>query len=437
MLLSENDMGIGYKISMVFVYAFEFFVLMDYCERLFERKITKGKIYAIAIPLYIVLYAIFFLFNVNEIINTLAFSVINLLIIYLCFNVKIYTAIFHTVMLVVFMGISENVVIYAESAVFNDSTYYHLESFWYFFCLATISKFLYFVCARIMSSIIKEDESVKGSHWILFMMPLSSVFCAILIHYLSGYVIDNKTIIILCFVSVLLLFAANIIIFRIYSKSSKTAAELYELKAIEQKQEIDNTYMSIIEANNNDLKVFCHDIKNHLEQISNLSDDPKIKEYVNNLYGTVNEYSYTGMSDNKVLDIIISKYNSLCQSKRMKISFDTKTANLDFMEDVDLANVMNNLLDNAVEAAEKSSEKRISVSVYSKNNTMQIIKIINSCDTAPKVSNHKLLTSKKNKSLHGLGLTSVKNTLKKYDAILDWNYDEVNKSFETTIVFSI
>lgn len=430
-------MGIEFKIFMVFVYAFELFILIDYCERLFERKIAKRKIFAVSIPLYALLYAIFFIFDVNEIINCTIFSLVNLVVIFFCYNTKFYTAFFHTVMLSVFMGVSENVVIYAESAVFNDSTYYHLESFWYFFCLAIISKFLYYVCIRIMSSIIKKDKSPKGSHWLLFVMPLSSVFCAILMHYLSGYVIDNKILIILCFVSVLLLFAANIIILKVYSKSSKTAAELYELKAIEQKQEIDNTYMQIIEENNNDLKIFCHDIKNHLEQISKLSDNPKIKEYVNSLYGTVNEYSYTGMSDNKVLDIIISKYKSLCQNKSINISFDTKTANLDFMEDIDLANVMNNLLDNAVEAAEKSSEKRISVSVYSKNNTMQIIKITNSSDTAPKVSEQRLLTSKKNKTLHGLGLTSVKNTLKKYDAILDWNYDEENKSFETTIVFSI
>lgn len=430
-------MGIEYKIFMVFVYAFELFILIDYCERLFERKISKAKNFAIAIPLYVLLYAIYFVFDVNELINNLAFSVINLLIIFLCFSTKIYTAIFHCIILTMFMGISENLITYVVSSIFNNSTYYHLENFWSFLCLSIISKFLYYVCSRMLSSIIKKDESVKGNHWLLFIMPLSSIFCALLIHYLSGYVKNNQILFILCFVSVLLLFAANIVIFQVYSKSSKTAAELYELKAIEQKQEIDNTYMNIIEENNNELKIFCHDIKNHLQQISNLSDEPKIKKYVNNLYGTVNEYSYTGMSDNKVLDIIISKYNSLCQSKRINISFDTKTANLDFMEDVDLANVMNNLLDNAVEAAEKSSNKRIVVSVYSKNNTMQIIKITNSSDTAPKVSDHRLLTSKKNKALHGLGLTSVKNTLKKYDAILDWNYDEVNKSFETTIVFSI
>lgn len=430
-------MGIEFKIFMVFVYAFELFILIDYCERLFERKISKAKTLLISSFIYIFLYAVCVILNLNETVNTILIIITTFIIIFVCYNTSILSSVFQSLAISAMMSFSELLVIYVGASVLKVSTYTYEQDFISFSLICCISKFLYYVFCRILSSIIKKDESVKGSHWLLFVMPLSSVFCPILIHYLSGYVKDNQVLHILCFVSVLLLFAANIIIFQVYSKSSKTAAELYELKAIEQKQEIDNTYMSIIEANNNDLKVFCHDIKNHLEQISNLSDDPKVKEYVNNLYGTVNEYSYTGMSDNKVLDIIISKYNSLCQSKRIKISFDTKTANLDFMEDIDLSNVMNNLLDNAVEAAEKSSKKKIAVSVYSKNNTMQIIKITNSSDMIPRVSEHKLLTSKKNKSLHGLGLTSVKNTLKKYDAILDWNYDETNKSFETTIVFSI
>lgn len=430
-------MGIEFKIFMIFVYAIELFIFLDYCARLFERKLSKIKTILISIPLYVILYAIYFSLNVNELINNIVFTIANLLILLLCFKIKLHIAIFHSVLLSVLMNLSEMIVIYVSSAIENFSSFYHLQNFKVFISLTIISKFLYYVFTRLSSSIIRKDESNRGMQWLLFIMPFSSVFCTLLIHYLTGFINDNRTVYSLCLVSVILLFAANIIIFQIYSKSSKTAAELYELKAIEQKQEIDNTYMNIIEENNNELKLFCHDIKNHLQQISDLSDDPKIKEYVNNLYGTVNEYSYTGMSDNKVLDIIISKYNSLCQSKKIKISFDTKTANLDFMEDIDLANVMNNLLDNAVEAAEKSSEKRISVSVYSKNSTMQIIKITNSSDTAPKVSGHRLLTSKKNKALHGIGLTSVKNTLKEYDAVLDWTYNNIEKTFETMILFSV
>lgn len=430
-------MEIEYKIFMIFVYAFELFILLDYSERLFERKISKGKTLLISSCLYIVLYVLCISVNLNEFINCTAYTIATFIIILVCYNTSILSSVFHSLVISAVMTISESLVIFVGASVLKVSTYSYKMDIVSFCILCLISKFLYYIFCKILSSIIKKDYQVKGSHWLLFVMPLSSIVCSVLIHYLSDYVRNNEILYILCFVSVLLLFAANVIIFQVYSKSSKTAAELYELKAIEQKQEIDNTYMQIIEENNNDLKIFCHDIKNHLEQISKLSDNPKIKEYVNSLYGTVNEYSYTGMSDNKVLDIIISKYKALCQNKRINISFDTKTANLDFMEDIDLANVMNNLLDNAVEAAEKSNEKKIVVSVYSKNNTMQIIKITNSSDTAPKVSEHRLLTSKKNKTLHGLGLTSVKNTLKKYDAILDWNYDEVNKSFETTIVFSI
>lgn len=430
-------MGIEYKIIFIFVYIIELLILLDYSERLFERKLSKAKTLLISGSLYMVLYIICVTSNINEVLNSVFFTVANLLILICCYHTRILYSIFHSVVITIIMLASENLSIYASSSIFKISTFSFKQDFISFSIIFVSSKFLYYIISRIFSGILKKDESVKGTHWLLFIMPLSSIVCSVLIHYLSSFVKNNEFIYVLCFASILLLFAANVIIFQVYSKSSKTAAELYELKAIEQKQEIDNTYMQIIEENNNDFKIFCHDIKNHLEQISKLSDNPKIKEYVNSLYGTVNEYSYTGMSDNKVLDIIISKYKSLCQNKSINISFDTKTANLDFMEDIDLANVMNNLLDNAVEAAEKSSEKRISVSVYSKNNTMQIIKITNSSDTAPKVSEQRLLTSKKNKTLHGLGLTSVKNTLKKYDAILDWNYDEENKSFETTIVFSI
>lgn len=430
-------MGIDYKLFMIFVYAFELFILMDYCNRLFERKISKSKTLLISSCLYAVLYVLCISLNFNEIINAAAFVIANLLIIFCSYKASFLSSLFHAAVLSCIMTFSESLIIYITASVLNISTYSYKQDFISFCMLCITSKFLYYAFTRILSLIMNKDKSVRGSHWLLFVMPLSSIFCSILIHYLSSYVKNNTTIYILCFASILLLFSANIIIFHVYNKLSKTTEQLYELKAIEQKQEIDNTYMQVIEENNNELKIFCHDIKNHLEQISKITDDPKVKGYVESLYGTVNEYSYTGISENKALDIIISKYNSLCQSKKIRISFDTKTANLDFMEDMDLANVMNNLLDNAVEAAEKSSKKKITVSIYSKNNAMQIIRITNSSDAAPKVSDRKLLTSKKNKALHGLGLTSVKNTLKKYDAFLDWNYDEANKLFETTIVFSI
>lgn len=64
-------MGIEFKIFMVFVYAFELFILIDYCERLFERKISKAKTLLISSFIYIFLYAVCVILNLNETVNTI------------------------------------------------------------------------------------------------------------------------------------------------------------------------------------------------------------------------------------------------------------------------------------------------------------------------------------------------------------------------------
>ena len=178
--------------------------------------------------------------------------------------------------------------------------------------------------------------------------------------------------------------------------------------------------------------MLTHDIKNHLEQISRLSDDDSVQDYVENLYGTLNKYSNIGQSGNKHLDIIISKYNALCNTKNIDIVFNIKTSNLSNIAPVDLSTIFNNLLDNAVEAAEHSEIKTINVDIYSKK-AFEVICICNSCDTPPQQSNHKLLTLKKNKELHGIGLSSVQKALKKYDGLFEWAYNEEERIFTVTV----
>ena len=98
--------------------------------------------------------------------------------------------------------------------------------------------------------------------------------------------------------------------------------------------------------------------------------------------------------------------------------------------------MLNNALDNAVQSAERSECKNISVDIYTKE-LFEIIKIQNSCDSAPVSADKKLFTSKKDKELHGFGTESIKRVLKKYDGIFDWSYDSNCKIFETTIAIPI
>lgn len=85
-----------------------------------------------------------------------------------------------------------------------------------------------------------------------------------------------------------------------------------------------------------------------------------------------------------MLDLIISKYVTLCEKKNIKFSVDVKTANLAYVSDSDLSTLMNNLLDNAVEATERADERFIQVYIFSKGSMHDGLVIKNSCAVSPK-----------------------------------------------------
>ena len=183
------------------------------------------------------------------------------------------------------------------------------------------------------------------------------------------------------------------------------------------------------------MRIFSHDIKNHLMQIRNLDNIEAVQRYVDSIYPNIEKFSFTGISQNKMLDLIISKYATLCERKSIRLSVDVKTANLAYIDDSDLSTLMNNLMDNAVEAAEKSDGGFIQVNIFSKNDIYDGLVIKNSCSVVPITDGGELKTTKSNKKVHGIGTRSIRKTLKKYDAVYGWKYDENSKIFETDIVF--
>ena len=58
--------------------------------------------------------------------------------------------------------------------------------------------------------------------------------------------------------------------------------------------------------------------------------------------------------------------------------------------------------------------------------------LTNSCDEPPLANNKHLLTTKKNKNSHGIGIKSAKKALKKYNGDIEWDYDDKNNIFTLT-----
>lgn len=419
----------------IFMYMFEGLLIFYYSNSLFPLKRSK-KVQTASIAF--ITFALFAVYQLNiTYLNAVLFFITNCLLFCFLYQISFKTAAFHSFIFLLVMFASEILVMTISSILYKDFNALENNIMVYLF-VVIISKLIYFGIMMIILKLFAQKET-KDQHnkyfWLLFIMPLTSIMVLVCFRYIAYQMQLTKVMSILWIISCIGLLFANILVFIIYEYSLKNTKALYELKAIQDREEQDKRYFEIIEQSNKDMRIFSHDIKNHLMQIRNLENIEAVQSYVDSLYPNVEKFSFTGISKNKMLDLIISKYATLCESKNIRFSVDVKTANLAYVRDSDLSTLMNNLLDNAVEAAEQADEGFIQVHIFSKSNIHDGLVIKNSSTVPPKAENGELKTTKHNKEMHGIGTKSIRKTLKKYNAVYGWKYDDDLKIFETDIVF--
>lgn len=100
----------------------------------------------------------------------------------------------------------------------------------------------------------------------------------------------------------------------------------------------------------------------------------------------------------------------------------------------DFGVMLDNLLDNAVEAARQCAggEKWVYLDL-SQQNEMCRICIKNSSSKRPRVAEGRFLTSKENSLVHGWGLQNVESIVRKYQGTIKYAYSD--KDFQVTVVF--
>ncbi len=417
----------------IVMYIFEALLFYNYANGLFSGKKSRGfRILSVAL-IHIVLFFVYQLGN--AVVNMVLFIILYFLALWYVFNVRINNAILHSFVLGSAIALSEIIVLGLCTLLFNDFNAMDTDIKAYIFVI-TISKIAYsaimFFIKRLCLTKLYEAEK-DSFYWVLFLLPLISVIISFLFFYAAGSFDISSSMSLLISATFILLLFINLTVFMLYDKAYKNRVELYELKSIHFQQEIDKKYFEVIEQSQEEIKHFSHDIRNHLLQIRYIDDIEESHAYIDRLVCDIEKISYVGISKNKMLNLIISKYISICDKKGIKFTPSVKLATLCYIDDVDLSTLLNNLLDNAVDAAEKAENAEIELCVFSKNSRYDGIIIRNTCYTSPEAVDNRLISSKKEKAYHGLGLNIVKKILKKYGAVYGWKYDEEKHIFETDI----
>ena len=367
--------------------------------------------------------------------NLIYFSFINYVFAYFCFYIKPLKIIFYSVVLNIFSTALEFAAIFLISVATNTETTVYLTQISYFILDVAVSKILYFITCIILLRFIKKDNNNVNFPISLYLYPVIVLSSLLVFWYIcANSQISNVSQTLLSIISSAL-FISIVVLFITYQHNIEKENELFQLRNEMDKIETEKTYYDILEQQNQDLMIYAHDAKKHLTAIKNLNNNPQIEEYINIMAENLETYSQVSHSGNQTLDVILNKYLTECKIKNIKLSFDIRLKNFDYVADYDLVAILGNLLDNALESAEKSKNREITISTDYRN-TYDVLIITNSCDIAPKSSNNHLLTTKTDKKIHGVGIKSVIKTLKKYNGDYDWRYDSLNKTFTSIVMIS-
>lgn len=233
--------------------------------------------------------------------------------------------------------------------------------------------------------------------------------------------------------SVILMFSVLVFNMNRQYESEKEIARLKEGQA----ELLERDYQNLNRTYSENAKLF-HDLHNHLEILHRCLSRGNVDEalrYLEDLRAPVQEVMQSVWTGDDAIDYLIS--NKIAYAKEQQVS---AKVNIEFprhtnIRSADLAAILGNLLDNALEAVKSVPENQRFINLTIRRiNNMLVIKVENGCDTAPLLKQGELLSTKQESGLHGWGLKSVRAAAEKYDGIVENTYEE--KVFRVVVTLS-
>ena len=219
---------------------------------------------------------------------------------------------------------------------------------------------------------------------------------------------------------------STVIILYIILEIKKQSEEKVKEKEMYTRLESKNDYYEKLEKSQEDIRRLYHDMNNHLYAIKNMNKNKSDSlEYIESIQNELNKANQIKASGNAIFDIIVDEKMKICENKGIEFILDLDSKNTGFIENIDMSSILGNILDNAIEACDKieNSRKYINLkSMWAKN--MFVFICENSKENDVKKVEGRYITSKNDKSKHGIGIKSVEASVKKYNGKMNIFCDE-------------
>ena len=409
--------------------------LILYSNGIMRYRESRAKSNLIIILGYLVIGALCLLYI--PVLNIISFIAITFIVLYMGFAETPGRIVLNVIILTVFMMFTELIGEFILSVNISEiPTVYFV--FGQDMLYSLVSKTLYFVFVitlKRFSSSKKYSEKVAE---VLLLLPLPICTCGFLYAFDNMRPNLNYEAEMLFLIISFMLIAANFIVYIVFDRIIDKNIQIKRLREIESKNKTDFESYRLIKDKYDELKIMVHDFNKYCANIEAMlsADQTEALSLIHKIEDKNKEFLLVEYTNNKALNILLSQKMKECSTEDIEFQIYIQDIDISFISEADIVAIFANLLDNAIESCKISENKKIFLSIYDMNSAFVVIKADNSADTEPAVEDGKLLTRKKDKAAHGIGILSIKQTLKNYDGKIRWSYDGDKRVFNTTIIIN-
>lgn len=217
----------------------------------------------------------------------------------------------------------------------------------------------------------------------------------------------------------------NMLMYFLIYQIQKLQKDKYEVEFLNQKLSYEAKRYNDASIIWNEIRKAQHDFKQHLTILKCQIEDnniDKCKEYIEKLLPNIYSSSKLIKSDNSIIDYMIN--SKLSPLKDTEVIISGAVSDISDITDTDLACLIGNILDNAVEAINNVDDKKIELTFHNQNSNRLII-CKNTISQSVLTNNKALRSTKNNTMQHGYGHLIIEKIVYKYKGLVDY-FEEDN-----------
>lgn len=280
-----------------------------------------------------------------------------------------------------------------------------------------IVQFLLILLLRNLKN-IRRNEEVQKQYWILSMLLPALSFALFAIIYQQHQLRPVHLLICIC-----ILFFIQISVLYLFDKQIQNAGIEREKSVLETQNRMQQEQAKWLEQAVEQMRGQRHDFKKHISMIYYFNEKGKTEEvekYIRQIQDNIDrirgEHIDTG---NYALDSILNAQMSKAQLCGVNLQVECVVPQELNLSTYDMNVMLTNLLDNSIEATQKTEEKKVQC-VIRYDMPRMLIKIENTYIPAVIEDG----TSKKNKEYHGYGVKNVREILDRLGGDIEVNEQE-------------